>query len=105
MEDDEQVMDEARRPEQIRIVGVSFGAVHERPEPVDFDQPEGAQDRVEAYGQIEEVQRQQAQAVDVESGRVHVVVAQLSRVRLQHTVLEVARAEVEHYVGQVKEIG
>lgn len=105
MEDDEQVVDEARRPEQIRVVGVPFGAVHERPEPVDLHQPEGAQDRVEADGQVEEVQGQQAQAVDVEGGRVHIMVAQLSRVRLQHAVLEVARAEVEHYVGQVKEVG
>lgn len=78
--------------------------VHERPEAVYLDEAERAQDRVEADGQVEEVQRQQAQAVDVERGGVHIVRAQLGRVRLQHAVLQVARPEVKQYVRQVKKI-
>jgi len=69
-------MDEGRASEQIRVVGVPLGAIHEGPEPVDLYQPEAAQDRVEANGQVEKVQRQQAQAVDVEDRRVHVVGAE-----------------------------
>lgn len=75
-----------------------LGSVHERPEAVYLDETEGAQDGVEPDGQVEKVERQQAQAVDVERGGVHVVRAQLGRVRLQHAVLQVARAEVEQDV-------
>jgi len=76
MEYHKQVVDEGRASEQIRVVGVPLGAIHEGPEPVDLHQPEAAQDRVEANGQVEKVQRQQAQAVDVEDRRVHVVGAE-----------------------------
>lgn len=72
-----------------------LSSVHERPEAVYLDEAERAQNRVEPDGQVEEVQRQQAQAVDVERGRVHIVRSQLGRVRLQYTVLQVARAKVE----------
>lgn len=98
-------MYEAGRSEEVWVVGVPLRSVHEGPEAVDLDEAEGAQDGVEADGQVEEVQRQQAQAVDVEGGGVHVVRAQLARVRLQHAVLQVARAEVEQDVGQVQEVG
>lgn len=105
VENDEQVVDEAGGTEQVGVVGVSFGAVHECPEAVDFDQAEWTQDRVEADGQVEEVQRQQAQAVDVEGRRVHIVMSQLGRVGLQHSVLEVAGTKVEHDVREVQEVG
>lgn len=75
VEDDEEVVNEAGRPEQVGVVGVALRPIHEGPETVDLDQPEGAQDTVEAYGQVEEVQRQQAETVDVERGGVHVVIA------------------------------
>lgn len=81
-----------------------LGSVHERPEPVYLDEAERAQDRVEPDGQVEEVQRQQTEAVDVEGGGVHVVCAQLGRVCLQHAVLQVTRPEVEQNVRQVQEI-
>lgn len=105
MEYHKQVVDEGRAPEQVRVVGVPLGAIHEGPEPVDLHQPEAAQDRVKADGQIEEVQRQQAQAVDVEDRRVHVVGAQLQSVRLQHPVLQVSGAKVEQYIDQIQEVG
>lgn len=96
-----QVMDQGRAPEQIGVVGVALGPVHEGPEAVDLHQPEAAQDRVEADGQVEEVQRQQAQAVDVEDRRVHVMGAQLQCVRLKHPVLQIAGAEVKEYIDQI----
>lgn len=65
---------------------MTLGAVHERPEPVDFDKSEGAQDGVEADRQVEEVQRQETEAVNVEGGRVHVVRSQLGGVGLEHAV-------------------
>lgn len=105
MEYHKQVVDEGRAPEQIGVVGVPLGAVHEGPEAIDLHQPEAAQDRVEADGQIEKVQRQQAQAVDVEDRRVHVVGAQLQGVRLEHPILQVAGAEVKEYIDQIQEVG
>uniref|UniRef100_A0A182FCK8 Uncharacterized protein n=1 Tax=Anopheles albimanus TaxID=7167 RepID=A0A182FCK8_ANOAL len=105
VEDDEQIVDERGRAEQVRVVGVPLRPIHERPEPVDLDEPERAQDRVEADREVQEVERQQTQAVDVEGGRVHVVLPELGRVRLQHTVLEVAGPEVEQYVDEVQEVG
>lgn len=100
----QQVVDEAAGPDQVRVVGVPFGAVHERPEPVDLHYSERPEDRVEPDGQVQEVERQQAQAVDVERSRVHVVVTQFGRVRLQHTVLQVPRAEVKQYVDHVQQV-
>lgn len=97
-------MYQAAGPDQVRVVGVPFGAVHERPEPVDLNDPKRPQDRVEPDGQIEEVERQQAQAVDVERSRVHVVVAQLRGVRLQHAVLQIPGPEMEQYVDHVQQI-
>lgn len=104
VEDDEQVVDEAGGSEQVGVVSVALRPVHEGPEAIDLYQPEGAQDAVEAYGQVEEVQWQQAETVDVEGGGVHVVVAQLGGVGLQDAVLQVACAEVEHDVHQVQEV-
>lgn len=104
VEDDEQVVDEAGGAKQVGVVGVALRPVHEGPETVDLDQTEGAQDAVEAYGQVEEVQWQQAETVDVERGGVHVVVPQLDGVSLQYTVLQVASAEVEHDVHQIQEV-
>lgn len=100
----QQVVDEATGPDQVRVVGVPFGAVHECPEPVDLHYSERPEDRVEPDGQVQEVERQQAQTVDVERGRVHVMVSQFARVRLQYTVLQVSRAEVEQYVDHVQQV-
>lgn len=100
----QQVVDEAAGPDQVRVVGVPLGAVHERPEPVNLDYAERPQDGVEPDGQIEEVERQQAKAVDVERSRVHVVVAQLRGVRLQHAVFQVPRPEVKEYVDHVQQV-
>jgi len=89
---------------QVGVVGVSLGAVHERPEPVNFDQTERPEDGVEADGQVQKVQRQQTQTVDVERRRVHVVVPQFGRVRLQNAILEVACPKVHRDVQQVQNV-
>lgn len=52
---------------------MAFCAIHERPEAVDLDEAERSENRVEPDGEVEEVQRQQTEAVDVEGGRVHVM--------------------------------
>lgn len=72
--------------------------------PVDFDQPKQAQGWVEADREVQEVQRQQAEAVYVERGGVHVVMAQLGGVGLEDAVFEVACPEVEQDVGRVQEV-
>lgn len=40
----EEVVDEARRPEQIWVIRMAFCPVHKCPKPVDLDEPEGAED-------------------------------------------------------------
>ena len=101
----EQVMEHHHGPEQIRKVGVALGPVEEAPEPVDFDEAEAAQYRVVADAQIQNVERHQTQTVDVEPGRVHVVVSESDRVGLEHALLEEARPKVEHYVAYVQKVG
>jgi len=91
----QQVVDEAAGSDEVRVIGVPLGPVHECPEPVDLHYPKRSEDGVEPYGQVEEVQRQQAQAVYVERSRVHVMVAQFGGIRLQHAILQVTRAEVK----------
>lgn len=81
-----------------------FSSVHERPEPIDFHYAERPEDRVESDRQVEKVERQQAQTIDVERSRVHVVIAQLGGVRLQHAVLQVPGTEMEKYVDHVQQI-
>lgn len=95
-------MDEASGSKEVGVVGVPLCTIHERPEPVDLYQPEGAEYAVEPYREVEEVQRQETQTVDIEGGGVHVVVAQFGGVRLQDTVLQVPSAEVKHDVHQVQ---
>lgn len=58
VEDHQQIMDKTGGTEEVWIIGVPLGAVHERPEAIDLYQAKGAQDRVEADRQVEEVQRQ-----------------------------------------------
>jgi len=91
----QQVVDEAAGSDEVRVVGVPLCPVHECPEPVDLYYPKRPEDGVEPYGQVEEVQRQQAQTVYVERSRVHVMVAQFDRIRLQHAILQVTRAKVK----------
>jgi len=88
-------VDEAAGSDEVWVIGVSLGPVHECPEPVDLHYPKRSEDGVEPYGQVEEVQRQQAQAVYVERSRVHVMVAQFGCIRLQHAILQVTRAKVK----------
>ena len=104
VKDDQQVVDEADGAEHVRVVGVPLRPVHERPEPVDLDEPEAAQHGVESDGQVEKVEREEAKAVDVERRRVHVVLAQFAGVRLQHAFLQIARPEVEGNVQHVDQI-
>lgn len=84
---------------------MTLRSVHERPEAINLHEPERPQNRIEADAQVEKVERQQAQAVDVEGRRVHVVLAQLGGVGLQHAVLQVAGAKVEQDVDQVEKVG
>jgi len=46
----QQVMDEAAGSDEIRVIRVPFGPVHERPEPVDLYYPKRSEDGVEPYG-------------------------------------------------------
>lgn len=98
MVDGQDVVHERERSEDVWVVGVALRPVEEHPELVDLDQTEAPQHRVEAYAEVEEVQREEAEAVDVESRRVHVVLSKLDGVRLEDAVLEVARSEVEQDV-------
>ena len=100
--DHEQVVQQGDGAHGVRIVGVPLGAVEERPQAVDLDEPEAAQHRLVADGEVEDVERQQAEAVDVEDGRVHVVQAQLRYVRLQHAFLQEAGAEAERDVEHIQ---
>lgn len=104
VENDEQIVDEADGAEDVGVVSVPLRAVHERPEAVNLDEPEAAEHRVESDGQVEEVERKEAQAVHVKGGRIHVVLSQLRRLRLQHAFLQVARPEVEGNVQRVDQI-
>ena len=54
-----------------------------------LDEAADAEHGLEVEGQVEDVQRQQAQQVDVEGGGVGVVLPQLHRLRLQHPVLQI----------------
>ena len=86
MEDDQEVMDETRRTEQVGVVGVPFGPVHKVPEPVDLDEAERAKNGIESDGEIQKVERQEAEAVDVERRRIHIMGPQFGRVRLEDSV-------------------
>ena len=88
MEGQEQVVDQGDEAEEVGVVGVALGAIHERPELVDLDQAEDSEYGFEAQAQIKEVQGQETEAVDVEHGGVQVVLAQLRRVRLENAILE-----------------
>lgn len=68
--------------EQVRIVGVAFGAIQKGPEAIDLDETETAEHGVVAEAEIEYVEREETQAVYVKPGSVHVVVAQTQRVCL-----------------------
>ena len=63
--------------------------VEKLPEAIDLDKPADAEHGLELEAQVEEVEGEEAEEVDVEGGRVHVVLPQLHRVRLQHPVLQV----------------
>ena len=44
---------------------------------------------LEVEGEVEEVQREQTQHVHVERGGIHVMLPQLRRVCLQHSILQI----------------
>lgn len=58
MEGEDEIMDERQKAKQVRIVGMTLGTIHERPELVDFDKTEYPQDGFEAQGEVEKVQRE-----------------------------------------------
>ena len=88
VEDQEEVVNERNESENVRVVCVTLAPIHEGPELVDLDEPEDPEDRLEAEGKVEEVEGEEAEAVDVERRRVHVVKAELRRVNLQDAVLK-----------------
>ena len=79
------VVCERQRAKEIRVVGVSLGAVKKRQKAIDFHQSKASENRIKAHGQVEKVGRKQTQAVYVEHRAVHVVLAQLFGVGLQDT--------------------
>ena len=104
MEDGEKIVHHHQTPKEIGIVRVSFSAIEKGPETIDLHQTKETNHRLEADGQVEEVQGHQTETVDVESRGVHVVVSQFNRIGLQNTVFEVRRAEVEDDVENIEEI-
>ena len=98
-------MHQCYRPHHIRVVRVTLCPVQERPETINFYQSKTTQHRLEAYGEVEEIEWEQTQTVDIEHGGVHVMDAQLGAVRLENAVLEVASPEVEGDVKDVDEVG
>lgn len=104
VKDGEQIVEHDDGAEEVGKVGVSLGAVEELPEAVDLDEPEAAQDRVVADAQVEYVERYEAQTVDVEARRVHVVVAQPDRVGLEHALFEKTGTKVEENVAYVQKV-
>ena len=96
-----QVIHHHNRAQHVRIVGVSLRSVEEGKKLVHFDEAKHAEYGRERHAQVEYVQRHQTQTVDVEAGRVHVVVPQADRVRLQHALLKETGPEVKQYITKV----
>ena len=105
VEQDQQVVYENGAAKDVWVVGVALAAVQKVPKAVDFDQPEAAQRRIEAQREVEKVQGQQTETVHVEERRVHVVLPDLARLRLEDPVVDVAGPEVEGNVQYVQKIG
>lgn len=72
--------------------------------PVYFNKPKASQYAVESNWQVQKIEWQQAQAVDVKSGTVHVVMSQFGCVCLQYTIFEVSGSEVEDDVHEVQKV-
>lgn len=105
VEYDQNVVHQTECAKNVGIVGVTLCPVQERPEAINFDQAETTENGLEANGQVQKVQGQQAQTVNVEKCTVHVVLPQLDTVRLQNALLQVACAKVDKDVEDVDEIG
>lgn len=105
MEDGEQIVEHDDGAKEVGKIGVTFGAIEELPEAVDLDETKAAQDRVVADAQVENVERYETEAVDVEASCVHVVVAQTDRVGLEDAFFEETGAKVEQDVANVQEVG
>ena len=98
-------MHQADGAPNIRIVGMPFCPVQERPKTVYFDQTKAAQNRFEANGKVEKIERKQTETVNVKYCAIHVVLAQLDAVRLEDAFFEVSRPKVDQNVQNVKKIG
>ena len=75
-------MDEGDEPQEIGVISVSFGAVCEGPELIHFDETENPENGFEAEREVEKVERKQTETINVECGRVHVMLAKFRRIRL-----------------------
>lgn len=91
----DEIVDQGHETQEVGVVGVPFRAVHEGPELVDLDEAEDPEDGLEPQGEVEEVEGQEAEAVDVEGRGVHVVLPELRRVRLEDAVLRALEREGE----------
>ena len=105
MENGEEVMEQSDRTNDIWKVRVSLSPIEERPKAVDLDQPEAAEYGHESDGQVEDVEGEEAEHVDVEDGRVHVVYPQLDAVGLQDAVVQKTSPEVKDNVEDVQKVG
>ena len=68
---------------------IEAAPVEKLPETIDLDKATDAEHGLELEAKVEEVEGEEAKEVDVERGRVHVVLPQLHTVRLKHPVLQV----------------
>ena len=101
----EQIVQHDNCAKQIRKVSVTLSAIEKYPKLVHFDQTETSEYRIVAYAQIEYVQWHQAQTIDVEACRVHVVMSQSHRIGLQHALFQVTGAKVKYDVQCVQQVG
>ena len=90
MKGHQQVVHQRDQAEQVGVVCVSLSPVQPLPEPVDLHEATQPQHGLEVQREIEEVQGEQAEEINVESGGVDVVLAQLDRVSLENSVLQIS---------------
>lgn len=56
MEYHENVVRQVEGAKHVGVVRVALCSVQERPEAIDLDEPKASEDRIEAYGQVQDVQ-------------------------------------------------
>jgi hypothetical protein len=101
----EQIVQHDNCAKQVRKVGVTLGAIQKYPKLVHFDQTKASEYRIVTNALVEYVQRHQAQAIDVETRRVHVVMPQSHWIGLQHALFQVTGAKIEYDVACVQKVG